>query len=64
MKYLQENSSWDQLLNPIVDAINKSTIKTEVTIDDKTKKIVLTAIFTLSAALVISALINHSKKVV
>jgi len=49
------------IFQPLIDAINSTTIKTEVSIDKDTKKIIYTAIGTLSAAIVISAILNYKK---
>ena len=50
-----------QLLKPITDALNSTTIKTEVKIDDKTQKFIKIAIGTLSVAIVLSAIIRTRK---
>ena len=50
------------LFQPLIDAINQSTVKTEVTISADAKKILYTTIGTLSAAIVIAALINKAKR--
>ena len=50
-----------QLLKPITDALNATTIKTEVKIDDKTEKFIKIAIGTLSVAIVLSAIIKSRK---
>jgi hypothetical protein len=50
-----------QLLQPITDALNSTTIKTEVKIDDKTQKFIKIAIGTLSVAIVLSAIIKARK---
>jgi hypothetical protein len=50
-----------QLLQPITDALNSTTIKTEVKIDDKTQKFIKIAIGTLSVAIVLSAIIRTRK---
>lgn len=49
------------IFQPLIDAINSTTIKTEVSINKDTKKIIYTAIGTLSAAIVISAILNYKK---
>lgn len=51
----QQPTIWDN----ISAAINASTIKTTVEITPESKKIIYTAIGTLSAALIISAIINR-----
>lgn len=50
-----------QLLQPITDALNSTTIKTEVKIDDKTQKFIKMSIATLSVAIVLSAIIKARK---
>jgi len=50
-----------QLLKPITDALNSTTIKTEVKIDDKTQKFIKMSIATLSVAIVLSAIIKARK---
>jgi hypothetical protein len=50
-----------QLLQPITDALNSTTIKTEVKIDDKTQKFIKIVIGTLSVAIVLSAIIKARK---
>jgi len=52
---------FSQLLQPITDALNSTTIKTEVKIDDKTQKFIKMAIGTLSVAIVLSAIIKARK---
>ena len=49
------------VLQPLIDAINQTTLNTSVSIDKEAKKTIYTAIFTLSAALVIAATINSRK---
>ena len=50
-----------QLLKPITDALNATTIKTEVKINEKTEKFIKIAIGTLSVAIVLSAIIKSRK---
>lgn len=50
------------LFQPLIDAINQSTVKTEITISPEAKKILYTTIGTLSAAIVIAALINKKNR--
>jgi len=50
-----------QLLKPITDALNATTIKTEVKIDDKTEKFIKMSIATLSIAIVLGAIIKARK---
>lgn len=57
-KYL---SATPNVLQPLIDAINQTTINTSVSIDKEAKKTLYTAVFTLSAALVIAAAINARK---
>ena len=52
---------FSQLLKPITDALNSTTIKTEVKIDNKTQKFIKMAIGTLSVAIVLSAIIKARK---
>lgn len=52
---------FSQLLQPITDALNNTTIKTEVKIDDKTQKFIKIAVGTLSVAIVLSAIIRTKK---
>lgn len=49
-------------LQPLIDAVNASTLKTQVSIDQQTEKILKATIYTLAASLVISAIINRSKR--
>lgn len=58
-KYLSAPSA--NPLQPLIDAINKTTINTSVSIDPEAKKILYTAVGTLSAALVIAAIINRKR---
>lgn len=50
-----------QLLKPITDALNSTTIKTEVKIDNKTQNFIKIAIGTLSVAIVLAAYIKSKK---
>lgn len=50
------------ILQPFIDAINQTTINTSVSIDKEAKKTLYTAVFTLSAALVIAATINARRR--
>ena len=57
------NNPFAQLLKPITDALNNTTIKTDsvIKIDDKSQKFIKMAIGTLSIALVLSAIIKARK---
>lgn len=56
--YLNEQPT---IFDQLTTAINKSSINTSISIDPEAKKVIYTAIGTLSAALVIAAFINSRK---
>jgi hypothetical protein len=60
---MPDNNPWSQLLKPITDALNATTIRTDsvIKIDDKSQKFIKMAIGTLSIALILSAIIKARK---
>ena len=59
-KYLRDTKP--NPFQPLVDAINASTVKMEFTLDKETKKVIYTAFGALSAAIVVSAVINYKSR--
>ena len=55
-------SAAPNVFQPLIDAINSTTINTSVSIDKEAKKTLYTAVFTLSAALIIAASLNARKR--
>ena len=56
--YLQEQPG---IFDQLTTAINKASINTSISIDPDAKKVIYTAVGTLSAALVIAAIINSRR---
>ena len=56
--YLQEQPG---IFDQLTTAINKASINTSISIDPEAKKVIYTAVGTLSAALVIAAIINSRR---
>jgi len=55
-------ASWiDDILKPITTALNATTIKTSVSIDDRTEKVLKTITITLAAAIVAAAYLKARK---
>ena len=57
--YLQEQPT---IFDQLTTAINKADLKTTISIDKESQKVIYTAIGTLSAALVIAAIINSQRR--
>lgn len=49
------------LIQPVSDIINATTIKTDVSIDEKSTKLLKVLVGTLAAAMVVSAIIRTKK---
>lgn len=56
------NTALTPYIKEITDAINTSTIKTEISIDKKAEKILKITVFTLSAAILAAAIIRYNSK--
>ena len=55
-------ASWaDELLKPITTALNNSTLKTQVSIDENTTKVLKTITLTIAAAVIVSAYLKARK---
>jgi hypothetical protein len=55
-------ANWaEDLLKPLTTILNKTTIKTEISIDENTTKVIKTLTFTIAAAIVTSAYLKARK---
>ncbi len=55
-------ASWaDELLKPITTALNNSTLKTQISIDENTTKILKTITITLAASIIVAAYLKARK---